>query len=568
MKIQRKFLKTAQVTEDKKIVTKEKKKLKEMHNEEVVKFFQNKICDINNASDSCRHGTAWSVINKITNRKKSATSRLKGSSGVERKGKFFDHFKNLLGKSPSAAGVQDVQRIVDGTLPIPTTDFTRDELETAIKSLPSGKACGLDRIPVEVWKNGCLNEELLNICNDLLRTGTAPDQWRKSCIIPIPKKGDLGLPSNYRGISLTSTAAKIFNKMILLRIRPEIEKVLRKNQNGFRPGRSTITQVLSLRRLIEGITEKQLTAILLFVDFSKAFDSIHRGTMLSILRAYGIPEILIRSIGALYHNTTSTVRTPDGDTEFFEVLAGVLQGDTIAPYLLIIVLDYVLRTSIDKNSELGFTLLPRRSRRHPATKLTDADFADDLALLADNDKNAEALLLLLEAAADAVGLQVNYGKTNYMVFSQANTKITGKNGAELEAVSDFKYLGSWLASSSTDLNIRIAQAWSAHNKLDKVWKSTLTRNMKIRLFQSLVLSILLYGAETWTLTKTLQRKLDGVFTRMLRRTLGLTWEDKVPNRELYGDIPTLSSEIRQRRLRFAGHCWRRKDELCSQILMG
>ena len=102
----------------------------------------------------------------------------------------------------------------------------------------------------EVWKNGSLNEELLSICNDLLRTGTAPDQWRKSCIIPIPKKGDLGLPSNYRGISLTSTAAKIFNKMILLRIRPEIEKVLRKNQNGFRPGRSTITQVLSLRRLI------------------------------------------------------------------------------------------------------------------------------------------------------------------------------------------------------------------------------------------------------------------------------------------------------------------------------
>ena len=567
MKTQRKALKTAQETENKRKVAKEKKKLKEIHSKEMTNFFQKKICDINNAPDSCRHGVAWGVINEITNRKKSATSRLKGSSGNERKGKFFDHFKNLLGKNPSTDGVQGVKRIVDGTLPIPTSDFTREELEITIKSLPSGKACGLDRIPVEVWKNGALNEELLTICNDLLRNGTAPDYWRKSCIIPIPKKGDLGLPSNYRGISLTSTAAKIFNKMILLRIRPEIEKVLRKNQNGFRPGRSTTTQVLSLRRLIEGITEKQLTAILLFVDFSKAFDSIHRGTMLSILRAYGIPEVLIRSIGALYEGTTSTIRTPDGDTDFFQVLAGVLQGDTLAPYLFVIVLDYVLRTSIDENSELGFTLHPRRSRRHPATILTDADFADDLALLADNSKDAEALLVLLEVAAEAVGLQVNYSKTNYMVFQEVNPRIKGKNGEELEAVNDFKYLGSWLASSSNDMGIRIAQAWSAHNKLDKIWRSTLTRGMKIRLFQSLVLSILLYGAETWTLTKTKQRKLDGVFTRMLRKTLGLTWEDMVPNKELYGDLPTLSSELRQRRLRFSGHCWRRTDEICSQMLM-
>ena len=138
--------------------------------------------------------------------------------------------------------------------------------------------------------------------------------------------------------------------------------------------------------------------------------------MLSILRAYGIPEVLIRSIGALYEDTTSTIRTPDGDTDFFQVLAGVLQGDTLAPYLFIIVLDYVLRTSIDENSELGFTLHPRRSRRHPATILTDADFADDLALLADNSKDAEALLVLLEVAAEVVGLQVNYGKTNCMAF--------------------------------------------------------------------------------------------------------------------------------------------------------
>ena len=121
------------------------------------------------------------------------------------------------------------------------------------------------------------------------------------------------------------------------------------------------------------------------------------------------------------------------------------------------------KTSIDNNSGLGFTLQPRRSRRYPATTITDADFADDLALLADNSGNTEQLLLLLEKAAEAVGLRVNYGKTNYMAFQQASSSIKGRSGVLLEEVDDFKYLGSWLASSSTDMKIRIAQAWKAHN---------------------------------------------------------------------------------------------------------
>ena len=233
MKVQRRALKTAQEAEDKWRVAKEKKKLREIHNKEMVNFLQSKINDINRSSDSCRHGIAWGAINDITNRKKTTSCRLKGSSGHETKGKFFNHFKELLGNSPQTDGFQNIQKVVLDTLPIPITEFTKEELETAIRSLPSGKACGLDRIPVEVWKNGVLNEELPNICNDLFRNGTAPDLWKKSCIIPIPKKGDLGLPSNYRGISLISTVAKIFNNMILLRIRPEIEKIQRKNQNGF-----------------------------------------------------------------------------------------------------------------------------------------------------------------------------------------------------------------------------------------------------------------------------------------------------------------------------------------------
>ena len=95
-----------------------------------------------------------------------------------------------------------------------------------------------------------------------------------------------------------------------------MEKILRRNQNGFRKGRSTIGQILTVRRIIEGVKARQIPATLLFVDFSKAFDSVHRGKMEKILLAYGIPKEIVTAIMILYRNTKSRVRSPDGDRIF------------------------------------------------------------------------------------------------------------------------------------------------------------------------------------------------------------------------------------------------------------
>ena len=111
-----------------------------------------------------------------------------------------------------------------------------------------------------------------------------------------PQKGDLSKASNYRGISLTSIAAKIFNRLILNRCLPHIEALLRPNQNGFRAERSTTSHILALRRLIEGIKDKNLKCIITFIDFKKAFDSVHRGKMLKILITYGIPDTIVQAI--------------------------------------------------------------------------------------------------------------------------------------------------------------------------------------------------------------------------------------------------------------------------------
>ena len=121
-------------------------------------------------------------------------------------------------------------------------------------------------------------------------------------------------------------------------------------------------------------------------------NSIHRGKMKQILRAYGQPKETIAAITILYRNTKVKVRSPDGDTEYFDIVAGVLQGDTLAPYLFIICLDYALRTSIDKIRENSFELTKKRSRRYAAKTFTNADYANDIAILAHTPNQAETLL--------------------------------------------------------------------------------------------------------------------------------------------------------------------------------
>ena len=131
------------------------------------------------------------------------------------------------------------------------------------------------------------------------------------CILPFPKKDDLGLAKNYLGITITSIAAKIYNALPRNSIEPKIDNNLRKNQNGFRRNRSMTSQILIIRRILEGVRAKKLQVTILFVDFTKALDSVHRGTMEQILLAYDIPIETVTAIMILYRNTKVKVRSPD-----------------------------------------------------------------------------------------------------------------------------------------------------------------------------------------------------------------------------------------------------------------
>ena len=129
--------------------------------------------------------------------------------------------------------------------------------------------------------------------------------------------------------------------------------------------------------------------------------------------------------------------------------------------------------------------------------------------------------------------------------------ISTPEGTPLKLVDKFTYLRSSVESTEKDIETRLKKAWTAIN----------------RLFQAAVTSILLYGCTTWTLTKRLEKKQDGNYTRMLRAILSKSWRQHPTRHQLYGHLPPITKTIQVRRTRHAGHCWRSRDELIRDVLL-
>ena len=261
---------------------------------------------------------------------------------------------------------------------------------------------------------------------------------------------------------------------------------------------------MNSRRILEGVRAKNLQATLLFVDFTKTFDFIHRVKMEQILLAYGRPKETVAAIMILYTK--------------------------------------------------------KRSRRYPAKTITDADYADDIALLVNTPNQAETLLHSLERAAAAIGLHINAHKTEYMCYNQTGD-ISTLDGTSLKLVVKFTYLGSSVSWTEKEIDTRLTKAWTAIDRLSIIWKSNLTDKIKRNFFLAAVVSKLLYGCTTWTLTKRLEKKLGGNYTRMLRAILNKSWWQHPTRHQLYSHLLPITKTIPARRTRHAGHCWKSRDDL-------
>ena len=150
--------------------------------------------------------------------------------------------------------------------------------------------------------------------------------------------------------------------------------------------------------------------------------------------------------------------------------------------------------------------------------------------------------------------------------SNQTGEISTLDGSSLKLVNKFTYLGSSVSSTEKGIDTRLTKAWTAIDKRWIIWKSDLTDKIKRSSFQAVVVSILLYGCTTWTLTKRLEKKLDGIYTRMLRAILNKSWRQHPKKHQLYGHLPPITTAIQVRRTRHTGHGWRSRAELTSDVL--
>ena len=214
-------------------------------------------------------------------------------------------------------------------------------------------------------------------------------------------------------------------------------------------------------------------------------------------------------------------------------------------------------------------MIPRRSQRHPAEKINDLDFADDIVELEESLEKAQSQLDLLSLTAKEVGLYVNTTKTKLITCNIPHSSLK-LDGEDIENVEDFQYLGSYIASTGKDIKCRKGKAWSAFWKLDRVRKSPASLQQKVQLFKTSALSVLLYGCEFWVLTTDLCRQRDSFQTSCLRIILGVSCTDHESNEEVYDRTETvpLSQSVKARQIRFLGHCLRRpQGDLISKYAL-
>lgn len=219
------------------------------------------------------------------------------------------------------------------------------EVQWAVRKLKSGKAAGSDGIVSEVLQAGgdVLVQEMHNICNTVWENEEAPEEWLKAVVIPIPKKGDSLDCKNHRTLSLINSACKVMLAIVLERLKYEIELYLSEEQAGFRKDRGTVQQILALRLTAEKMWRKNRNIYNCFVDFRKAFDTVNRDLLWSILKFFGVNAKLVRVLQAMYQNAKAVVRLGKEYGDWFQLQKGVRQGDPISPFGFIIYLEYVMK---------------------------------------------------------------------------------------------------------------------------------------------------------------------------------------------------------------------------------
>ena len=475
--------------------------------------------------------------------------------------RWREHFVTALNHSTGTPSLELDAEAENATADLSTSvdEPSLEEVTAAICKLKNGRAPGPDGIPAELLKFAVIPvaRALHSIFLSVWRTGRIPGDWKDGIIVTLYKgKGPKTDCSSYRPITLLSVPGKVFAHVLLARIQPLLDKVRRPHQSGFTAGRSTIDAILALRLLSELHREFNRPLNVAYLDIKAAFDSVDRRALWKALRSTGVPDILIDLIAALHENTGTQVRSGKNLSNRFHTSSGVRQGCILAPALFSIAIDWIINhMSTKPGINVG------------AYRFTDLVYADDTTFFVSSPLDAIECLSCFNSSSSVLGLRVSWAKTKLQnIGSGSHPPDITVDGNTVEQVDNFTYLGSIQSSnggSQVDIKRRIALASSVMSSLQQVWRDRyLSLATKIRVYQTLVLPVLLYACETWTILAADTKRLEAFHMKCQRQIMKIRWQDHVRNSEVSAltGLDPVSDLISRRRNSVFGHVARLSED--------
>ena len=440
-----------------------------------------------------------------------------------------------------------------------------EEVKAAIDKLQNGKSPGTDGIPAELIKMAGPASLITmhRLISKIWDTCVWPKDWRTQEFVPLFKSKSRLECSNYRTIALISHASKILLIIILNRIINKMEEESTDEQAAYRKGKGCADMLLTIQIIIEKLTSTKQKASIIFIDYSKAFDTPSHIQLFNIMLQMGFPQHIVALLQGLYIDHTAVIRWNGNQTSPFTIGKGVRQGCIVSPRLFTLYTEQVMREA--DIHESGISTGGRI--------ISNLRYADDTAILVNENCDPTDILDRLDNAGRKRGLKLNAAKTKWMATGGIEMNISVK-GQVVEEVSDFKYLGSIKTNNGScekDIRSRIAIAKEKTLKLSNIWKDRGIRmNIKLRIARTLIWPVLIYGAEAWTLREADIRKINAAEMWVYRRILRVNWSERRTNNSILKEIgtqPELVDTIKRRKLSFFGHICR-ANGMVKDVMLG
>ena len=374
-------------------------------------------------------------------------------------------------------------------------DILECEIKWALESVTTNQDSGGDGIPVELFQ--ILKDDAVNvlhsICQHIWKTQQWPQDWKRSVFIPIPKKGNAKECSNYCNIALISHASEVMLKILQARLQQCMNRELPDVQAGFRKGRGTRDQISNIHWILKKARGFQKNIYFCFIDYAKAFNCVdHNKLWKRILQEMGIPDHLTCLQRNLYAGQEATVRIGHGTTDWFQIGNELYQGCISSPCLFNLYVEYILRNAGLEETQARIKIARRN--------INNLRYAGDTTLMAESEEELKSLLMKVKVESEKVSLKLNIQKTKIM----ASGPITswGIDGA---TVSDLIFLGSKITADgdcSHEIKRRLVLGRKFMTNLDSIFKSRdITLPTKVHLVKAMVLPVVMYGCESWTVKK-------------------------------------------------------------------